>query len=62
VIKFAHSSVPNLVTKGIQGMQSVPNLLISDWLPAADLNGGKTAGAAAGSQALIGRFETDCIP
>ena len=35
---------------------------ISAWLPLADLNDGKTAAGAAVSQALIGRFETACIP
>jgi len=35
--------VQNSATKGIQGMQAIPNLPISAWLPLADLKGGKTA-------------------
>ena len=48
-----------LNTKGIQGMQAVSNLPISAWLPAAAR---QKPPEAAGSQALIGRFETACIP
>jgi len=50
--------VQNSATKRIQGMQAVSNVPFSAWLPLADLNGGKTAV----SQALIGRFQTACIP
>ena len=56
---FSIWSVPNSATKGIQAMQAVSNLPISAWLLAVIwLPRGKTVG----SQALIGRFETDCIP
>jgi len=56
---FLIQSVPNSVTKGIQGMQSVSNLPISAWLPAAAHG---SFSAVQICQALIGRFETGCIP
>ena len=61
-IAFSIWSVQNSSTKGIQGMQAISNRPISAWLPLADLNGGKLQRAAAVSQALIGSFETACIP
>jgi len=47
--------VQNSATKGIQGMQAFSNLPISTWLTEA-------ARAVQIRQALIGRFETACIP
>ena len=51
--------MPSSATKGIQAIQAVSNLPISAWVLAVIwLPRGKTEG----SQALIGRFETACIP
>jgi len=51
--------VLNSATKEIQGMQVVSNLPISAGQLAAVFPPFKSA---VGSQALIGRFETACIP
>jgi len=51
-----------LTTEGIPGMQAVSNLSISAWLTAEARRGSPPFKSARGSQALIGRFETACIP
>jgi len=55
--------VQNSATKGIQRMQAVSNLPISAWLTTAARRGFLAwFKSARGSQVLIGRFETACIP